>query len=168
MQFISTPEYEMVMNIITIINTGTVIWRVLSPNFNETTIKTWVIAEICINYVMLLEAIGDILVAGPIKAFRYYWRIWPETICQILNVCATVSAVKAAGNFQLYNKSIKISEIIVFVRMLKLLTLVYEVKTMRVIIETIHNLLGPLNNLIIVMLSIFYYFAQLGMTLFGG
>ena len=30
------------------------------------------------------------------------------------------------------------------------------------------NLLGPLNNLIIVMMTIFYVFAQLGMIIFGG
>ena len=52
--------------------------------------------------------------------------------------------------------------------MLKLLTLLYEIKTMRVIFETLKNLLGPLNNLIIVMMTIFYVFAQLGMIIFGG
>lgn len=52
--------------------------------------------------------------------------------------------------------------------MIKLLTLLYEVKTMRVIFETMKNLLGPLNNLIIVMMTIFYIFAQLGMIIFGG
>ena len=52
--------------------------------------------------------------------------------------------------------------------MLKLMTLLYELKTMRIIIETLKNLLGPLNNLIIVMLTIFYAFGQLGMVIFGG
>jgi len=39
---------------------------------------------------------------------------------------------------------------------------------MRVIFETLKNLLGPLNNLIMVMLTIFYTFAQFGMVCFGG
>ena len=52
--------------------------------------------------------------------------------------------------------------------MIKLLTLLYEVKTMRIIFETMKNLLGPLNNLIIVMMTIFYVFAQLAMIIFGG
>lgn len=52
--------------------------------------------------------------------------------------------------------------------MLKLLTLLYEVKTMRVIFETLKNLMGPLNNLIVVMMTIFYVFAQIGMVMFGG
>ena len=52
--------------------------------------------------------------------------------------------------------------------MLKLLTLLYEIEVMRVIFETLKNLLGPLNNLIVVMMTIFYVFAQLGMIIFGG
>ena len=39
---------------------------------------------------------------------------------------------------------------------------------MRVIFETIKNLLGPLNNLILVMATIFYVFAQVAMLMFGG
>mmetsp|Transcript_26389 Transcript_26389/g.30907 ORF Transcript_26389/g.30907 Transcript_26389/m.30907 type:complete len:148 (+) Transcript_26389:1120-1563(+) len=52
--------------------------------------------------------------------------------------------------------------------MVKLLTLLYEIKTMRIIFETLKNLLGPLNNLILVMMTIFYVFAQAGMIMFGG
>jgi hypothetical protein len=63
---------------------------------------------------------------------------------------------------------VRLYEVIVFIRMLKLMTLLYEVKTMRVIFETIKNLIGPLNNLIIVMLTIFYVFAEMGMIIFGG
>lgn len=66
------------------------------------------------------------------------------------------------------NMEIKIFEIIIFIRMLKLLTLLYEIRVMRIIIETIRNLLKPLTNLAGILLSIYYIFAQLGMLLFGG
>lgn len=59
---------------------------------------------------------------------------------------------KADGDFEKYNYTVKLFEVIVFIRMIKLLTLTYEVKMMRIIFETLKNLLGPLNNLIIVML----------------
>ena len=55
-----------------------------------------------------------------------------------------------------------------FVRLCKLLTLLYEVKVMRIIFETMKNLLGPLNNLLAVMITIMYVFTELGMALFGG
>ena len=131
-------------------------------------IHSWIILELVINFFMLLEALGDISVSGPIKAFRYHFRIWPETLCQLLNIPATVAFIKSEGDFAQYNYTVKICEVIVFVRMLKLLTLLYEVQTMRVIFETLKNLLGPLNNLVMVMLTILYVFAQIGSLLFGG
>lgn len=48
--------------------------------------------ELFINYLMLGEAILDILVAGPIKAYQSHFRIWPETWCQLLNIPATIVA----------------------------------------------------------------------------
>ena len=39
---------------------------------------------------------------------------------------------------------------------------------MRIIFETLRNLLGPLNNLLAVMITIFYVFTEIGMALFGG
>lgn len=52
--------------------------------------------------------------------------------------------------------------------MLKLLTLLYEIKVMRIIIETIRNLIKPLMHLYGVLFSLFYTFALIGMLLFGG
>ena len=57
----------------------------------------------------------------------------------------------------------KIFEMVIFVRMLKLLTLLYEIKTLRIIIETMRNLLKPLLYLCGTLLTIYYLFAQLGM-----
>lgn len=86
----------------------------------------------------------------------------------MLNIPAMIQYFLADGNFVEYNYTVKVFEVIVFIRMIKLLTLLYEVKTMRVIFETMKNLLGPLNNLIVVMMTIFYVFAQFGMIIFGG
>ena len=108
---------------------------------------------------MLLEAIGDMAIYGPIKAFRYHFRIWPEMLCQLLNISASIIFFINSENLLQYNYSVKLLEVIVFIRLIKLLTLLYEVKTMRVIFETLRNLFGPLTKLIIVMLSIFYVFA---------
>jgi len=44
----------------------------------------------------------------------------------------------------------------------------YEVKTMRVIIETIKNLIAPLTNFLIIQLTIFNFFSIIGLLLFGG
>ena len=52
--------------------------------------------------------------------------------------------------------------------MLKLLTLLYEIKTTRIIIETIRNLIKPLAYLFGVIGFIYYSFALIGMFFFGG
>ena len=52
--------------------------------------------------------------------------------------------------------------------MLKLLTLLYEIKTTRIIIETMRNLIKPLTYLFGVILFIYYTFSLIGMFLFGG
>ena len=52
--------------------------------------------------------------------------------------------------------------------MVKLLTLLYEVKVMRIITETLKNIIGPLSNLLAVMLTILYVFSEIGMAMFGG
>jgi len=109
--------------------------------------------------VMFFETVGDLLISGPKKAYKYHFRIWPETLCQLLNIPAMAKFFMAGSNYQDYNYTVKIMEVIVFIRMLKFITLLYELKVMRVIFESIKNLLGPLNNLVIVMMVIFYCFA---------
>ena len=121
-----------------------------------------------INGFLLFEMIADFIIAGPLKAYIYHFRVWPETLCQILNIVATVIYCENLGDPQTYNNTVKIFELIVFIRMIKLLSLLYEIKVMRIIFETIKNLLGPINNLFIVMITIFYVFAQMGMAMFGG
>ena len=63
---------------------------------------------------------------------------------------------------------IKWLELVIFIRALKFLPLLYEIKVMRIIIETIRNLIKPLYNLYSVLFSLFYTFSLLGMLLFGG
>ena len=78
------------MNIITIINVFTVFIKTLQQSASESTIRAWIILELTINLLMLLETIGDIAVSGIIKAYRYNFRIWPETLCQLLNLPAMI------------------------------------------------------------------------------
>ena len=59
-------------------------------------------------------------------------------------------------------------ELIVFIRALQLIKLVYEIKTMRIILETSKQLARPILNLMAVELMIYYVFCLIGMFLFGG
>lgn len=164
----SSAHYELAMNIVGILNVFSLLVTQLNQGSSSGTkyLTNWMIVQMIINYCFLLEMICDLIVSGPIGAYTHHFRIWPETLCQALNLAGTVLyADSRADNLELM---VKVFEMVIFIRMTKLLTLLYEVKVMRIIIETLRNLLGPLNNLIIVMLTIFYEFAMIGSALFGG
>lgn len=59
-------------------------------------------------------------------------------------------------------------EIVIFTRMLKVLTFINEIKTMKIIVETIVNLVAPLGNLYGIIFTIYYVFAIIGIEIFGG
>jgi hypothetical protein len=63
---------------------------------------------------------------------------------------------------------LKYFEAIIFIRIIKIVPLIYELHIMRVIIETIRNLMAPLYGLFVIVVCIFYFFAIIGMFLFGG
>ena len=67
-----------------------------------------------------------------------------------------------------YSYAIKLFELVIFIRLLRLLTLLYEIQNFRIIIETIKNLLGPFYSLLLVQFTIFYVFGLVGMFWFGG
>ena len=136
LRLLSSPAYELYMNILTLINISLVFVSALSNNPNDSFVRSWVITQIAVNTFMGLEMVSDLIVSGPIKAYKYHFRIWPETLCQILNVPAIVEYARAGDNLQNYNYTVKIFEVIVFIRMLKFCSLLYEIKVMRVIFET--------------------------------
>ena len=67
-----------------------------------------------------------------------------------------------------YKKTVKYLQAVIFIRMSSLLPLLNEIGQLRVIVETLKNLMGPMANLSIFMSAIFYEFALVGMFLFGG
>ena len=86
------------MNILTIINISLVFMAVLSPSPNDSYTRTWIITQISINTFMGVEMVSDMIVSGPFKAYKYHFRLWPETLCQILNIPAIVEYARAGDN----------------------------------------------------------------------
>jgi len=62
----------------------------------------------------------------------------------------------------------KYFEIVVYIRFLKLLSMLYEIKALRVIIITTQHLMKPLIGLVLVIATIFYIASNILMMLFGG
>lgn len=80
----------------------------------------------------------------------------------------TVMFVVFYDDFGWYLPVKKIFEFVIFLRMSKMLNLLKEHSQMKLVMETIGNIVGPIRNLLCLTLLIMYEFSLLGMFLFGG
>lgn len=135
--------------------------------------------QVFINALFFVELFIDLLVHGT-ESFSKSFRVWPETLCQLVNIYATIiyfvnfnvlsrilSGRITDGAYN-PNQLIKMFELIIFIRILKMITLLYELDAMRLVIETMRNMIIPLLQVMSVLFVIFYIFSVLGMYLFGG
>lgn len=63
---------------------------------------------------------------------------------------------------------VKCLEAVLILRLLRLSVYLDEIKTFRIIMETLKSLISPFWSVLCVMFSIFYFYAELGMVLWGG
>lgn len=55
------------------------------------------------NAIWLIELLVDFGVMGFFKAFEKEFSVWPESMCQILNIYTTISVLLNVKNFSLYH-----------------------------------------------------------------
>lgn len=161
-----TPKYELFVNVVGVVNLVCIVIRQYTMD-TTSQIYAWIYVQMAINSCFLVELVTDLYV-HKIKSYSKHFRVWPETICQVLNAYAVALHLLNLDNVEQVNTLVKTFEFIIFLRLLKLLTLLYEIRSMRLIIETLRNMLLPLVYLWGVLLIIFYIFALLGMLFFGG
>lgn len=165
---ISSPQYELFVNIVGIFNILSVVVRQVDFTDTTTFVLTWIIVQFVINFLFLIELVSDFFIYGLFESYSYNFRMTPETICQCLNLFVFIRHCATQDKENFYNSDVKLLELVIFIRMLKLLTLLYEIKTLRIIIETMRKLIKPLANLCSVLGTIYYTFALIGMWSFGG
>ena len=69
---------------------------------------------------------------------------------------------------QYENEAIMALQVIIFIRLLKLMSLFSEIKELLIIMETARNMIGPVSSVFAVLLLIMYFYAFMGMRAFGG
>ena len=89
-----------------------------------------------VNFCFFAELLADLIVYKPFKAYSQHFRAWPETICQIINFTLIYRVSidilnKTTDNYNDFNKDF---QLIIFIRCLKLLVLMTEFNSMRIII----------------------------------
>lgn len=100
--------------------------------------------------------------------YKHSFRATSETFAQIFNMSGIYYLLISSPNDLTFISALKSFELVIFIRLTRILSLLYELKTFRVIIETIKNLLGPFYTLLLVQFTIFYAFGMTGVLWFGG
>ena len=132
--------------------------------WKKSTQETWCDIQFFYNIIIFILYVTEILTVGLGKTLKHNFRIWPELLCQVMFWYIVI-------NDNLHNiryRSVRVFELIIFIRLLKFVTLMYELKTTRIFIETLRNLVLPIINLVTVLFIVYYLFALTGMAMFGG
>lgn len=172
------PKYELTMHILGILNLFFLTLKEVQYEINLE-YKNRIRLQLAINGFFLAELVLFIAVHGK-QAYSKAFRIWPETVCQLLNVYLMINffidydQIVARPRWKTLEFSYdrytlgRLVEITLFIRILGILTLMYELRSMRLIIETMRNMLRPMVQLMGVLFVVFYIFSVAGMLLFGG
>ena len=130
----------------------------------------------------------DWIVLGFFKSYYRHPRVFAETLAQIfafifyyhafVNNLITPEDLRNVDSMQAQNlhavrqrqifNMIKILEATGIVRIIRLTIYLDELKTFRIIMESVKSLLAPFWSIITVQFSIFFIYALTGMLLFGG
>lgn len=106
-----------------------------NPMLNE--IKVWIFAMLFVNFFFLIELVIDWIVFGFSEAYKQHLRVTVETICQVINLPLTYSFWYTNNiNKQEIQKELGLVPwlyMIILVRALKMLNLLEEIKSLRMI-----------------------------------
>ena len=70
--------YDFVVTLVAILNFIIIIVKELEQKpYEESLTRT----AFVINFIIMFEWILDIAVHGPVNAFKFYFRVWPESVC---------------------------------------------------------------------------------------
>lgn len=90
-QIMNGVYYEMIVNIVGLAQTMMVIYKEITPTNNLESLRNWFFMSIIINTTFLLEMLIYIFVCGGFsKAFANRFRIWPELLCQLINLYSCI------------------------------------------------------------------------------
>ena len=80
-KLMGSPQYELVVNIVGIINILCIVIRQVDITETTNYISKWIYVQIAINSIFFIELLSDILIHGFYKCYETHFRAWPETIC---------------------------------------------------------------------------------------
>ena len=160
--------YEFIFNVFIVLNLYFVAIKEDYFYNDYSFIRGFIIANTIINFLCFFEVIFGVIIYGPYEAFRKLFRAWIECLIMAINIFAFIRFVTTYDDLSYLVSTMKLYELCIFIRVIRLLTILSEFDKFRVIIETLKNLMGPFYTILCVMFTIFYVFGIIGSFFFGG
>jgi hypothetical protein len=167
-KLLESVQYEFIVNCLSVVNILALTAREQVDDSDTVFIVLWVWFQIGVNSAFLVELFIEWYAFGIAATYSHSFRATSETFAQIFNFSAIYYFAISDVTDLTFISCLKAFELVIFVRLLRIMSLLYEVKTFRIIIETIKNLLGPFYTLLLVQFNIFYVFGITGILWFGG
>ena len=77
----STPQYELIVNIIGIFNILCIVVRQVDLSDSTNFITYWIYIQKLINICFFIELLSDFVMRGFFESYSKNFRMWPETLC---------------------------------------------------------------------------------------
>ena len=164
--YVRHPKYDAAMIVIGALNLLSIFAKDVLNQYGQSKAQTftWVYIEFIISLFFWAEMIFLFVAFGPINAIKRRNNIKFEIIFQILTFAYFIDflIVQKAASI------IKVLEIWIILRSLRILKLFKELKQWRIILRTVGSLISPFFNLLLVAYILYLLFATVGDKLFGG
>ena len=160
------PKYDAIVIVINALNLFSIFGKDVLNQYGQSKAQAyaWIYFEFVISLLMFAEMIFLFISFGVINAIKRRNHIKFEIIFQIVTFSFFIHFLAAQKTASI----IKVLEITVILRSLRLLKLFKELKQWRIIIRTVESLVSPFFNLLLVAYVLYLLFATIGDKLFGG
>ena len=158
--------YSGIINMLIILSLLLMFWRELMEVYgvnNSRVLPQWVVVAAIVNLIFFIDLVFNFIRYGIINSFKNFYILF-EIVLQLISTAALFRVIIA----QTYFYSIRGFELVILLRVFKLLQLLEELEQWRIIIKTLRHLLVPFLNLFLVQMGIVYTYAIIGERIYGG
>ena len=139
---------------------------ILRLRFKRNLVIAWCAAAVVINIFFLVELVLNFVALGPLRSMSRQKTLIIELMLQV--VCLVSDSYFLDGNYISTVFAINLCCCVILVRLTRLFYLFAEIKSVNVILSTFLRFTMPFIVICLSLYTLFFFFAQLGMLLFGG
>lgn len=167
----NNPSYSTVTIIVNIACLFSIAVKSLVFGLFKEGVFVWGVAISAINVFFMIEALFDFFTQGYFNAFYQQFRFPVEVLCiiQFALVLYELSLTEKMDDifFSMQNFETQF-ELIIFVRLIKTLELLQEIREIKIITKTLQKSVTAAKDILAFFFMLYYVFTVVGISLFGG